>query len=229
MFGTTFFPLEKLIEPIVWTLAIEVKFYIICAVLFHFFRTDPRKLFQASIIFLSVAAILSHYLPWREIPWRMDVDIGLSVVPFMFNGLFFSLLYFNKIGRAEALVGVFCASAAFLVGPCDWFVAIDKGLPSWMLAAAVFVVALRKHDGLPILTTPIARFFGDISYPLYAVHVAIASAALAYAPYGMAEKFVAFVISAVAAAWLIHVSIEQPSIRLSKRTFGKMSNKRVTA
>ena len=216
MFGTLELPLEKLIEPIVWTLAIEVKFYIVTAILFHFFRHDARKLFQACLVLLSVIAVAAHNFSFQGAPWKLDVALGLSVVPFMFNGLFVSMLFYGKISRADAFVGIVVATAAFLMAPCPWFVSPLKEIPSWIVAAGVFGLALAKRDHVALLTGRAAQWFGDISYPLYAVHVGTASVCLAYVP-SWPGKIAAFLIGAPLVAWAIHVAVERPFIQLSKQ------------
>ncbi len=230
MFGSSFMGLDKLIEPIVWTLAIEVKFYILCALLFHFFRSSPRTLYQATLVLLSAIVVGSHYFSIAGPAWRVDLAMGLSVVPFMFNGLFVSLWFFGQIKRSEALVGIACATAAFLIGPATWFVALNKELPSWIAAAATLAFALRMGARVPLLNGRLGRFFGDISYPLYAVHVTVAMTVMTYVPIGMAGKVVVFLVCAVACAWAIHVFVEQPSMRFSKRiTPGTARNRPQTA
>ena len=96
------------IDGIVWTLEIEMKFYILCAALIFWFRQKSLKVFFAPIILFIIALYLSQIIPiWvhaNASAWRLAMTYMMfsQYIVYMFIGVLFHYLYCEKLdGRIQ--------------------------------------------------------------------------------------------------------------------------------
>lgn len=217
MFGGLAYDLDQMIEPIVWTLAIEAKFYILCAIVFAIWRKDSQAVFRAFVALAALLTLVGYYVTTPLTGWRMDSGIAVTAMPWMFCGLFASLLYTEKITREDFYLGVVCALSAFLLSPCRWFITLDKVLPSYALAALVFGYLLHRRGNVPFFNSKVLEFLGDISYPLYGIHSAVALMVATFVKGGWSVQLATFILSALFSGWVLHRAIEQPFIALGRK------------
>jgi peptidoglycan/LPS O-acetylase OafA/YrhL len=217
MFGGLIYSLDQMIEPIVWTLAIEAKFYILSAIIFARWRRNPQAVFRAFVALTALLTLVGYYVTTPLAGWRMDLGMAVTAMPWMFCGLFASLLYIEKITRGDFYLGVACALSAFLLSPCRWFITLDKVLPSYALAALVFGYLLLRQGNVSFFNSKVLRFLGDISYPLYGIHSAVALIVAAFVTGGWLVQLAAFVSGVLFSGWVIHQAIEQPFIALGRK------------
>jgi peptidoglycan/LPS O-acetylase OafA/YrhL len=214
LFGNLLLWNEQNIEPIVWTLCAEVKFYIICIIIFAIGKKSPQKVYAFSILSLFLMSLLSYNYPGADTPWLTDIGVGLSTIPFMFNGAFICMYSLKHINKIKLIIGILCANIALSFGPYPNYFSLDKGAPSWLLAGIVFVFLLHFKDKHIFSSESASRFLGGLSYPLYAVHstfVVLLGQALQATT---VLKIIIYIPTIIIVAWLIHVFIEEPVNRI---------------
>jgi peptidoglycan/LPS O-acetylase OafA/YrhL len=228
------------IDFVVWTLEVEVKFYLLCLLLAPLLRWGSIVAFVAPLgaVAFCVAAVL--WLPTREampplggagiIVWQVIWAFMYSapMIVFMFIGVAIHYLFRGilglpgAIGLVALLFALFCAMpTARLYGPAF----ASYAPPSFGAAVVVFGISAA----LP------ARFFAwrglswaaGISYPLYVVHGVggyILMRILAGAGIHPLVCIILTIAAAIATATAIHVLVEVPTHRLGRRLARQLSS-----
>lgn len=210
LFGNLFLWNNQNVESIVWTLCVEVKFYIICAIIFAIAKKNPQKIYLFSILSLFLMALLSYNYPGADKPWLSDLAVGLSTVPFMFNGAFICMYFLKYINKIKLIIGILCANIALYFGPYPVYFSLSKGAPSWLLAGIVFIILLKFKDKPWFSSKSASSFLGGLSYPLYAIHPTFVLLLGMLFPSTSVVKLLIYVPCIIISAWLIHKFIEEP-------------------
>ncbi|HEY0312494.1 MAG TPA: acyltransferase [Allosphingosinicella sp.] len=186
-----------------WTLAVEVQFYVVIAAIFPvLFRNIP------SFIGCTLALCLVRYLPLPH-----------GLVFFWYAPLFLTgAATFLYVGRR---VGAFWYLGSLLALALVTYVqlGLTPTIAGVLTGLAIAFVKLKRLTG----------FFGKISYSLYLLHPLVgATAALLVERVtgsgGSAAKLLivgSAVGASILAAWLFHQHVERPFIALSKALFGR--------
>jgi peptidoglycan/LPS O-acetylase OafA/YrhL len=209
------------LDGIVWTLEVEVRFYLVCALMAPALRRGRAWSVGGPLV--GVAAVVAIVDRWGglvgpvSLTWaRARGAIGLdgAMITFMLVGTACHLGVRGTTGKRAAVALATTAFVVFL-----WLVSLDPaaGLfeataTSYGLALVVFVVTMAARNrigGRGILSR-----LADISYPLYVVHAVpgyvIMRLALSrgIAPWACVSMAWAW---AIAAAMVVHVWVEQPT------------------
>lgn len=206
------------LDGVVWTLEIEIRFYLLCLVLAPALRDGrPGPVVGA---LLAVAAIAggaeavsaTHGHAWTLANYTAAVNGPIVIV--MLLGTLGNLWFRRTVSRSLLAAGAATGAAACLVlwqhGPlAPDLMAMTT---SYAAAAAVFVVAYLRGSA-PGPTALWSRL-ADISYPLYVVHavpgyVVLHATTRAGAPLPLA--LACAVAWALASATVVHRVIEVPS------------------
>jgi peptidoglycan/LPS O-acetylase OafA/YrhL len=213
------------IDPVNWTLSIEVKFYFLMAIF-------GLCLLRRSLVptLLCAGAALFVALLWANLHGRLTlVALESSYLIFMLIGVGF-YQHFEGIlswpalaARSVLLFALFAAS--WSIGPLkEQFPAI-----TWFYAdaAIVFAAAYRlRHWFRPV---KVLDFLGDISYPLYVTHWLIGFTMLKLLmgrgmAFGPAVSVVLVAVTVL--SWLLHRLVELPTQRLGKRLAARWTARR---
>jgi len=217
-----------LINPIYWTLCLEIQFYLVYA-----------------LLMVAATTLRSASTPWEEgralyavvLPCVAFADLwALGAAPFHVVGLFTDAWYYFLlgvlVGRAatrpdDRLARTLCGANLAILGTAAVF-RRDPDLAVAVLAGLAIVVAGARNKLRQWLAAPALQELGAISYSLYLTHVPIAGAAFrvfgrVFARAG--DKPVAFEAAwlvvgpavCVAVAWAFHRLIERPTLALSQR------------
>ncbi|MBZ9874973.1 acyltransferase [Mesorhizobium sp. BR1-1-9] len=212
------------IDGIIWTLEIEMKFYVICALAIVWFRRQSLSVFTVPV---AVAA-LGCFVVKNVANWAIDAPaiytLGLAVqtstpyLIFMFIGVVFNYLHSNRL---QAELAMFLAAGLFLL-----FVALLQitapalGAMAWNYGFAVLVFAFAASFPSLFRSTRIGDFLADISYPLYVVHGVAGYVALrVLLDLGLKAwlSLIVVTLGALGLSWLLHVVVEMPSHAFGKR------------
>lgn len=221
------------IDGVVWTLEIEVKFYLLCALLAPWLASGRRRVLYVvpATLLLGVYALGLRHDTWLaerprtyQLAWVAAVDA--QFIAFMFVGTAFNFLHRGLIGRGEAT-----AIVAALFGLSAWAGFFGYVRPGATAVACSHAVALAVFTTCFLLRRRIRGggvigWLADISYPLYAVH-AVAGYTLMNLLTSRGVSGEAALACATAAAiglaWLIHAVVERPTHRLATRVAHALS------
>lgn len=220
LFGNMVIFGENNIEPIVWSLAIEMKFYIIMAIVFALSRL-PLKLPLVPLlvgvsVLLGVASLLAP--PFTK-PFNIDLALALSSLPVLFIGTATSL-YYRKLISLQKFLGMSVLLLAVLsFAPMTDNVSFAKNFTAWILAGLLFWGCLYSARVQALLDKRWLMLLGAISYPLYAIHTTVIEALihLNRTGNGPSALFLRGVILALLAAYGLHRLIEEPVQRWTKK------------
>jgi peptidoglycan/LPS O-acetylase OafA/YrhL len=216
------------IDGIIWTLEIEIKFYLLCALLAPLLRNANPAVFLAplsiGVACLSLTGYIESHDP-NSRAWQLTYVLLLSgeFIVFMFLGTVFA--YWRngalKTPHAIALACVLFALFAALVlhGPLR---SLPINLGGYLVAIVTFLLfaAFVRNPG------KVTRFFSGISYPLYASHSAMGYLIIAVAlqnQFSPATAVLCAFAAAIAMATILHQAVELPTHRL-----GQYLAKRIT-
>ena len=210
----------RMIDGVVWTLEIELLFYLSMLVLGGaVLRRGAWVLFALCLALAAGAAALAA----ADVNWFVSVRVLSGLLIVVGIGLF-------RVHRGTMSVPLFGLLVSFAIGSIavgfDLLDGPRRILGSWALGyalgAVLVLLAARYWDRLP--PSRVARHFADISYPLYASHSLPGYAVLAWMT---REGFspVAAITTAFAVAYLlalaIHHAVERPCLALARHGLAK--------
>ena len=211
------------VDLVNWTLAIEVKFYILVAILRPWIlRGRAGPLVVCSLLALCVSLAQAHgkiHLP----PQLADepMFIGYMLVGTVFHCRMTGSMSPGKaIGTGVILIGLFLA--AWRMGP---FRAQFPVLTvNYLYALAIFGLgyALRRH------LRPVRGldFLAAVSFPLYLVHSIVGYSLLTFMIRILGLSYAAALPLAfgltMLLAWVLHRAVERPTMAAGKRLAGTL-------
>lgn len=209
------------VDLVNWTLAIEVKFYLVAAIIAPFIRRARiLPLFAASALCLLFNFAVRH----APLPgWSFFTVRGLAsefmFVSFMLIGVVYHYAWRQAIGRrgtvlsVAGLFGLFTAAFAFSTQAPD----MRYVYPSYAIGLAVFSACYFARDRFRPVR--ILDFFADISYPLYLVHSLLGYVVIRRLLDHGVNMYLCeatAVLCAISIAWLIHMVVEKPTAEFGK-------------
>lgn len=204
-------------DGIVWTLEIEVLFYLYVLLVWRWIAAGK----MAPLMLITIVAVIaSSYRANIEMSYSWNGLANflypLPYLLFMSIGIAFNYHSRNLIGARKLALITVCMLAAFWLAVVihDW----DRSTPSsYTIALGVFALFYsfaRGWGGGPIL-----GFLAKISFPLYAVHPVLGYTGMAFLrSLGVSDWGALFtmVVIAVLVAWAIHLAVEVPTHKLGK-------------
>lgn len=219
LFGGLFLLPKDMTQGIVWTLNIEVKFYLICALVWWLSQARWARFYRIFLVVLVVLFGLTYPLhkPDLNVPWVLDASYAVSALPYMIMGVFVCLRMLGHLSLAQTGLGLIIATAAFFRAPLEIMRSMQALLPSYLLAAGVFAFTLYARAYLRFLSNRVSSFLGLVSYPVYAIHLGIITLVNHYLPLPLMVRFALVITGTLIVAYGLHRWIEQPLIDWSKR------------
>jgi len=217
------------IDYVVWTLEVEVKFYVVCAIAWKWLRHGDRSVFAIpltlAVCAFGIELLLPGWLradaPAYQIAYRLGYVFATAArfLAFMFIGVAMSYHYRRRLSTAGL-----CAIAAMLYGLfwILWSNASDslsmRVVNSYTLALLVFGVSYALSNRWR--PNRVLSYFADISFPLYVIHAVAGYVALGIMAVHGVAPIVALgctLAGALLASTLLHVGVELPTHRLGQR------------
>lgn len=216
------------IDGIIWTLDIEMKFYLICASGIFLFRRSslwvgalPIGIFIAAALGWSLLQANASAFDLNTVHWYQSgvrLILASQFIVYMFIGVVFHYLHRQLINVTTATIAITILALMFLAllryGP-------DKAgsvlLPAYTAGFVVFTFAYRAPQFFR--SNRVVKFFADISYPLYVVHGIFGYVLMRILlEFGTPVLVVlpAAIAFALGLAWLLHITIEKPSLSITK-------------
>ena len=209
------------IDYVVWTLEIEVRFYLLCGLAAAWFRGGSRKVFLIPATLTVSGLLCNGYGPLAPQHGQAVFNFSSSAMylTFMFIGTVFHYLHKGRLRPQDAIFGICALFAAFCVmwqtGPTA-----ASSHVAWSYGFALFSFSFANAYPSVFRSNPVLVFFADISYPLYVVHGVAGYVILRIfldlgLPSWLALTFGTSL--AIGVAWGLHQLVEAPSNDLGKR------------
>ncbi|WP_439112242.1 acyltransferase family protein [Hydrogenophaga sp.] len=220
------------IDGVVWTLEIEMKFYLVCAMLIVWFRQQSLKVFFAPAALFAFALYLNWKIPvWSKTntsAWQLAMTY-LTVsqyIIYMFIGVMFHYLKRGMIDANKAWLGICGLFAMFCIhwwaGPYSENLGV-----AWSYAFALLAFAFSYSFPNIFKSNRMFDFLADVSYPLYVIHGVAGYVALRIMLDMGIKAWISLLIvtaSCLLVSWLLHILIESPSQKFAKKISAKLSN-----
>jgi peptidoglycan/LPS O-acetylase OafA/YrhL len=214
-------------DAINWTLAIELKFYLLAALCAPaLVQRKPAVLALIAAAIIGLGLLPPHAAALQ--PFLGALSSDLNYVPFMLIGVLFYQHYQRLLSSAGLVGGALLLLGAFLlawrIGPQGDQVPVLAEY--YIYAVVVFGACYALRERFRSLR--LLDFLADISYPLYAVHPLVGYVMLKILmqqglSFGLAVCLT--LASAIGLAWLLHIVIEKPSNALGKKLATSLTSK----
>jgi peptidoglycan/LPS O-acetylase OafA/YrhL len=224
------FPREEIylgINSPAWSISVEAFFYVLFPLLIGslaraFATSGARAVFaMAALTWACAGAVFA--IPHHADVWTTYIFPPVRLVDFvvgMLLGMAF-LRGYRLPGSATAWeIAAVCAIAAAVVAIPHVPAGLQYSLwplPFW--AALIAIVALRGGAISRLLSYPALVGLGEISYAFYLVHLSVLMVAEHVLPPAFASAI--GLAASLAAAWLLHVSVERPMRTLIRDRLAK--------
>jgi peptidoglycan/LPS O-acetylase OafA/YrhL len=207
-------------DGVVWTLEIELHFYLVCALLAPLIREFRLEVLAAPVVILLAEVAALH----SGVPLAVRLSGEAPALMFMFAGV--AAFYFvnRKIG-ATAMIA-YCAACSCGLALASWYGFGRAGAllsTSYAVAAIIFLLALLYGARMR------GSFFSRISYPLYVIHTGIGVFALKWMLWHSFSVYVAVVtgfVVAVSVAVIVHIAVEVPTHRFGQQLASELTKRR---
>ncbi|MFV0280970.1 MAG: acyltransferase family protein [Rhodoblastus sp.] len=221
---------SRQIDSVMWTLEIEMFFYLVCALLAPRLRSGHWSLWLAPLVIfvlwlgldrLVVALHDTHPVLVRRLTY---FDLDPPYIVFMFSGVALNLYQRGKLRLPGTVAAIVMCVGLFAISQQIGQTPIKSSAPVYCLGLALFVVCMLAQDRFK--RVKILRFFSDISYPVYIIHGVAGYVILnAMMRHGWNADVASFSTIAfmVGLAWLVHRFVEAPTHRIGQRMARRMS------
>ncbi|WP_052046309.1 acyltransferase family protein [Candidatus Paracaedibacter symbiosus] len=214
----------KSIDGIIWTLEVEIKFYVICAVFLSLFAKSSLKVFIIPIVLGGIALVVNQ---WHTELTTIHFSLARLSCVFCFNAQFIIYIFIGvalNYGYRQEIsqhVTFFMVTGLFLLFLSLWYtnlsIAFFTRWPSYGAAIVTFIMGSKFSHFFE--SNRFFDFFANISYPLYVCHAVAGYVLLRIfldqgASIGMALTLTTML--SLCCAWMIHRSVEMPFIKCGK-------------
>ncbi|WP_426959236.1 acyltransferase family protein [Muricoccus radiodurans] len=210
------------IDGVSWTLAIEVRFYLLCLLLAPALRAGTVwPLSAAGVVLVAVTAPLAGLVapPWRAAAGELAVSA--TMISFMLVGAVFAARHRGTAGPGACLAAAALLLATFFRGWAGGEMAAQTvpGMIAYGAALILFAVLFGLRGRIRRIPGPLEAL-ARISYPLYVVHAMAGYAVIRVLldlGWSAAAAVLAAAAAAFAAATLLHLLVEAPTQALAHR------------
>lgn len=216
------------IDFIVWTLEIEIKFYIVCAVAWKWLRRGDRRAFAIPLAMagcaIGIVALLPGWLTSNATMYRLGYIFATTArfLSLMFIGVAFFYHYRHRLGNgALGAISLTLFALFWLLStnaPAAAMLQSWREVSSYLLALVVFAASYAFSQRWP--QNRLTGFLADVSYPLYVVHAVAGYVALRILVAHDVAPVAALILAlsgALLLSWLLHIAVEMPTHRLGQR------------
>jgi peptidoglycan/LPS O-acetylase OafA/YrhL len=159
------------VDGVYWTLWIEVRFYIMAAIVFAVFRKRFLPALTAIMLASFVASLRAFHYPHRDLAWQLLLPTFLPYFVFGVGLYRFNLLRNLTLGPAVAMT--LSAAIIFAQGWLGFDYPaggpIGFAIVNAMILAAFLLFAIGSPLVAPFGWGPLAKL-GEASYSLYLIH-----------------------------------------------------------
>jgi len=197
------------VDLVNWTLAIELKFYIVMCLLATFVR---RAAVWPFILFALAVMVLNKL-------HNTAIGTELMLVGFMFVGVLFNYRLRGEIAGGKFVGSIAALLVIFFVGwdSTPWASSFKVVAPNYAYGVALFGFAFILRDKFK--KSKLLDFFADISYPLYITHSLVGYSVMRFLfEEGVRYRYIVPITACIVilTAYALHRLIEIPSVRAGR-------------
>lgn len=208
----------------VWTLEMNIDFYIFIFLVFFVIRRKNYKIIKNSATILSILQIVLYFVAQNYLEvgtvWWCKINIITSICPYLIFQLLGSTVYIHYKGEITA--PVLCKSIGLLIIEfltVSYFSFLSINTPSYIYGLLVFLLFYVSKDN--VKPNKLISFISSISYPLYIIHAMFGYILLTILYQHNINVYVSITLViaiVITLAYLIHITVEN----YSKFLCGKM-------
>lgn len=214
------------IDSIIWTLEIEIKFYIICALAIVWFKRNSIKVFLIPIVVFLLSSGMRYYITDLSYQEEYIINFIGTFIIFMFIGVVFNYLYRSVISNKLALFLIIflqCLSYYnWYSGPYNQSILMSV---NYIIAVMIFGLAYYLRDY--VKENYYINLLADISYPLYVSHAMFGYVFMRIALEYLNNPYIVLIfmtVLAIVLAYIIHYTVEKWSLEKGKIIIEKYIN-----
>lgn len=221
---------SRQIDSVMWTLEIEMFFYIVCALAAARLRDGHWTLWLfpvgVFVLWFGVDQVVAHLQASHPVLTRRltYLDLDPPYIVFMFAGVALNLYQRGKLRAPAAAAAIAMCIGLFAITQAIGQTPIKSSAIVYSLGLCLFVACMMAQDWFG--RVPALRFFSDISYPIYIIHgVAgyVMLGAMIRAGWNTDAAALSTIAFMIGLAWLVHRFVEQPTHRIGQRIARRLS------
>ena len=204
---------QKSIDGVFWTLMVELKFYILTAILFFFGALKDIKYVMFFFFAYSMLTLFLGYLDGV----KGYFNFTISYLFLMYLGTSFYMHYKNQLTKKDLMLMIFIVVLYFIINP---FFAHSRGEDSLIGYSVGTIVAVGIFTYFINFKRPISKittFFGNISYSFYLLHQVLGylfiNLLVSYSIYLPLAQFITFLMATLLAV-LVYRYVETPTNKI---------------
>lgn len=204
------------IDGIVWTLEIEVKFYILCFFIRNLIKSSSLNVFWIPVLACLVSVLISLAAKYSPTPtFLMSAQIYLPYFSIMFMGVALHYLYLRRITNKTCILicSIYLWAFYFSI-KMSIYQSISWTAVNYFYALVIFYACMKTN--LLSGSNSLIKFMSNISYPFYVVHgVAGYCVMRMLADSGLSATSciaITFFI-AISVSYIMHITIEKRFMR----------------
>jgi peptidoglycan/LPS O-acetylase OafA/YrhL len=215
------------INPVAWTLCIELQLYmflvVILSLFFHFANTHPHKSSTFSInftLFFSLLLLLSLENNFHLF-FSSDHHMASYFIPFWYNFFIGCAICWNLIKWISR------GSLYTYFGIITLYSIYSMNIEIWVtLIIAILIYLMGRLDRLStFIISPVFQYLGKISFSLYLIHWLVGSNCIHFLckrvgilnDFKVGGIFIFSLITTIVASHLFYLYVELPCLNLSKK------------
>ena len=223
----------------IWSLIHEMRISLVFPLLFLFVIRVRPAISIAVCFLLSGVAFLNELLGWETSNgWESGYFYSLHIASFFIIGILLArykerlIQWFVSLKKGTKITLFIVSLLLFRISMEAWMVDMRWLLPSdygsVLGACGLLIIALGSAKASALLRKPFFKFFGDISYSMYMIHITMLYLAffLLYNHLPVPVILLVYVLAVIAASTIAWKVIELPSIALGRVLSKKLDSKR---
>ncbi len=224
---------SRQIDSVMWTLEIEMFFYIVCALAAARLRDGHWTLWLVPVavflVWLGVDQVVAQFHGSHPVLARRLTyfDLDPPYIVFMFTGVALNLFQRGKLRLPGTVAAAALCLALFAVSQKIGQTPIKSSAWVYGLGLSLFVACMLAQDWFG--RVKVLRFFSDISYPIYIIHgvagYVILNAMMRHG-WNSDVASLATIVFMIGLAWLVHRFVEMPTHRIGQKIARRLSEPR---
>ncbi|MGI2110932.1 acyltransferase family protein [Shewanella frigidimarina] len=206
-----------------WTISVELQFYIFLPIFYVFIRTLFESLFKSIVVFsffISLYTLNIYISPSNEVVSKL---YGVSILPYIFlfsigiylqRKLILCLEFFNGKNRYVFMLYLLIV---FLGYSFDFTVTGNQLNPISCILLGVFVINIAYND---FLISKLKKFDLDLSYGIYIYHMIIINFLIHIDIFDSFLNMTLSMLLTISLAFISWHYIEKPALKLKYKFFG---------